>query len=141
MMRVRLCCLILIFSISTSGCSFIVGYFTYLPYHSGSVGGRYWSKRGVDDNEKRRFYRKCYSKLVEIYEKSRRNKIMSDSDSKLIVGFEIEGQVCMLEHGFTFKDAPYGSEKLCSRSYVKDSGIKSHMIFPACQAKHGKYRK
>jgi len=59
----------------------------------------------------------------------------------LNIEIEAEGQACMLENGFAFEDAPYPNEKLCSRSYAKDLGLKSYMIFPACQAKFGKYRK
>jgi len=114
------------------------GYFTYLPYFSGSatMGGRgYWSKKGLGDEEVSRFYRKCYSRLVEIY------KNRSSMDLNLNIEIEIEGQTCMLEHGFTFKDAPYPHEKLCSSSYIKARDMKSYMIFPACQSKYGKYRK
>jgi len=97
----------------------------------GGVG--YWSKKGLGDEEIRQFYWQCYSRFEEVY----KTKNMS---TDLFVEIEIEGQKCMLEHGFTFKDAPYPNEKLCSRPHAKDLGMKSYMFFPACQAKYGKYR-
>jgi len=94
-------------------------------------GGRYWSKKGLDDKEVSRIYWQCYPRRSEMYQGNR------DLNIKL----EIEGQRCMLEHGFNFKDSSYPDQKLCSRSFARDQGIESYMIFPACQAKYGRYRK
>jgi len=62
-------------------------------------------------------------------------------DSNFIVKLEIEGQRCMLKHGFTFKDASWPGMKMCSRGYAELFDVKSYMIFPACQSKYGQYRK
>jgi len=137
-MRLKIICLIFALAICLSGCR----YFTYVSYSTGSTmlgGGRYWNKKGLDDKEMSQFYWKCYSGMAEMYNKARKDK--TPMDSNLIVELEIEGQKCMLAHGFTFKDASYPDGKLCSRSYAKNKSLKSYMIFPACQAKYGKYRK
>jgi len=126
-MQMRLICLVAVLGVCLNGC----GYFTYISYSMGSIRGGYWSKKGLEDKEVSRFYWKCYPRRPEMYQGNR------DLNIKL----EIEGQTCMLAHGFTFKDASYPDQKLCSRSFAGDQGIKSYMIFPACQAKYGKYRK
>jgi len=132
-MRLKIFFLILVFGLFLNGCRYIAS----LPYFTGSTAMRgvgYWSKKGLGDEDVSRFYWKCYSRFSEVY----KTKKMS---SALFVEIEIEGQTCMLEHGFIFKDASYPNEKLCSSSHAKDLGIKSYMIFPACQAKYGRYRK
>jgi len=135
-MCLRIICLVLIFVACLNGCDSI---FKSLPYSMGWGGGAYWSKKGLDYKEVRQFYWGCYSRMAEIYNRERKNKVLMDST--LEVELEIKGQKCMLEHGFSFKDAPFPHEKLCSNSYIKDRGLRSYMIFPACQAKYGKYRK
>jgi len=133
--HLRLACLMFAFVLSLNGC----GYFSAISYARGGDEGRYWSKKGFDDEEVRRFYRKCYSRMTEAYNKMHKNKIRMNSS--FAVELEIEGQKCMLENGFNFNDASYPDEKLCSKSYAKDVGVSSYMIFPACQAKYGKYKK
>jgi len=130
-MQMRFICLVAMLGVCLNGC----GYFSATSYPMGMQGGGvYWNKNGLSNDETLRFYWKCYPKLEEMYNRS-------SMDPKLIIKLEIEGQRCMLEQGFTFKDARYPDEKLCSKSFAKDLGLKSYMIFPACQAKYGKYKK
>jgi len=131
-MRLRIFFVMLVLCVFLNGCRYLAS----LSYFTGSTtpGGGYWGKKGLSDKELSQFYWQCYSRFSEVY----KTKMMS---AELFVEIETEGQACMLKHGFTFKDASYPNEKLCSRSYAKDLGIESYMIFPACQAKYGKYRK
>jgi len=124
-MRMKLTCLMLAFVMVLNGC----GYFTALPYPAIGV---HWVKKGLDDEEVRRFHRQCYPRWSEMYRSISRD---------LVVDLEIEGQKCMLANGFTFKDASRPHGKLCSRDGGRRLGIENHMIFPACQSKYGKYRK
>jgi len=128
-MRMRLTYLMLLFfSVYLSGCE----YFAALPYPGGAGGGRYWSKKGLGDEEVRQFYWQCFPRRAEMY------KIDGDA---LTVELEIKGQTCMLKHGFNFNDTPRPHGKLCSKEHAKMLGLESYMVFPACQAKYGKYRK
>jgi len=127
-MRTEIACSMLI-AMCLGGCS-VAGYFIYRPYPALSAEN-YWSKKDLGDEEIRHFYWKCYPRRSEMYGR----------DRILTTRLEIEGQKCMLEHGFAFKDAPYPHGKLCSSGFAKDRGVESYMIFPACQAKFGKYRR
>jgi len=117
--------LMLVSIVGLNGC----GYFTSLPYSSSGI---HWAKKGVDYDDMLNFYLKCYKGRMEV----------SDSrDVNLIFNLEIEGQNCMLEHGFSFEDASWPDKKMCSMYYARAMGINNYMIFPVCQAKYGKYRK
>jgi len=119
-----------VFIICLNGCAYIGEYYGGHPYPTGRMS--LWSKKGFSDEEVRRFSGEvCYSMA-----RGMRVGEMAEN-----IELQIEGQKCMLEHGFYFKDAPYPHEKLCSNSYIKARDIKSYMIFPVCQAKYGKYRK
>jgi len=123
--RMKFACFMLMFGMGSNGCSLFV---PPMPPGARVV----WSKKGLDDEGVRRFYLKCYPRINEMYKSSDRN---------LFAKLEIEGQTCMLENGFYFKDAHYPYEKLCSRHSAKSLGLASYMDFPACQSKYGKYRK
>jgi len=130
MMHMRL--MIFVFSICLSGCAYIGEYSGGHPYPSGRTS--LWSKKGFSDEEVRRFSRTvCASRWAGMHR--------SSMSRDLLVKIELEKQTCMLEHGFTFKDASWPGMKMCSRGYAELFDVKSYMIFPACQAKYGKYRK
>jgi len=93
----------------------------------------YWTKEGLDDEDVRRFSREvCHPRLLEM------RKSMGRTST---IDLEIEQQKCMLEHGFIFKDASKPDMKMCSKAQARKLMLESYMIFPACQAKFGKYRR
>jgi len=92
----RLIVFILFSSIGLNGCLHIAP-----PYRP---SGAHWSKKGISDGEVHKFHWKCYA---------RRREMRDAADLNLIFQLEIEAQNCMLEDGFSFKDATR-SEKKCA---------------------------
>jgi len=99
----------------------------------------HWSKKGMSHEEVRKFHQQCYPRWMDMY--WRRSSRDEEISSEQFVELEIEGQICMLGHGFHFDDAPRPHGRLCSKRYAINLDVESYMIFPACQAKYGRYRK
>jgi len=147
-MRQKITFLVMIFGICLNGCYFVG--FSYPGPERGD--GIHWGKKGLSYEEVRQFHRQCYPRWVDMYGEGynyKREEISGELTAKheekmtrdLVIKLEIEGQACMLGHGFHFNDTPPPHRKLCSKGYSMFLGLDSYMIFPACRAKYGKYRK
>jgi len=140
-MRQRITFLVMIFGICLNGCYLAPSF----PYPGAGPwperdDGIHWSKKGLSNEELRKFHRQCYPRWLDMYWHWR-NARSDEINEDMLVKLEIEGQTCMLGYGFHFNDAPPPHMRLCSKRYAFIRGLDSYMIFPACQAKYGKYRK
>jgi len=124
--------ILLVLGVFLTGCAMFTP-----PYSPGSMD---WSKDGVGSDEVHQFYRKCYKEWLNLSFTDGEREIQGQEYRDLVVGSEIRAQKCMLEHGFSFKDRHHYYNRLCLKRYARFRGLDSYMIFPACQAKYGKYR-